>query len=138
MSEGTDVITSRLALETEGPFGPAQLEAELRYDPSDPYAVAVAFHQGTSEVVWVFARDLLMRGLSEPVGEGDVRVFPALDGDGHATVGLWLNAPTGQAVVKAPAQPVLGFVARTTQAVWPGTEGDHVSADAAIAAILVD
>jgi hypothetical protein len=138
MSEGTHVITSRLVMETEGPFGPVQIDAELRYDPSDPYAVAVAFHQGTSEVVWVFARDLLIRGLSEPVGEGDVRVFPSLDAEGHATVGLWLNAPTGQAVLKAAAQPVLGFVARTTQTVWPGTESDLVSADEAIAALLVD
>jgi hypothetical protein len=130
------VITRPVIVEMVGPDGPLQAEAELRYDPADPYAVTVAFLQGRGEVVWLFGRDLLIRGVSEPVGEGDVRVFPSLDADGHAVIALVLRAPTGQALVTARAEDVLGFLACTTRAVWPGTEGDHLSADDTIAAIL--
>jgi hypothetical protein len=131
------VVTRQVVLEVIGPHGVVPAEAELRYDPLDPYAVAVAFRASESEITWVFGRDLLMRGLSEPVGEGDVRVAPSLDPDGRAVVVLMLRAPSGDAVVELAARDVLGFLARSTRAVWPGTESDYVSADAAIASILV-
>jgi hypothetical protein len=48
-----------------------------------------------------------------------------------------LRSPAGQTLMKVPARDVMGFLARSTRSVWPGTEGDHLSADKAIAAILV-
>ena len=62
------------------------LEAELQYDPSDPYAVTTVFMTGRSQVRWTFGRDLLTEGLYEPSGDGDVHVWPCLDVDGHAVV----------------------------------------------------
>jgi hypothetical protein len=132
------MIRQRLTLEVVGPQGPVPAEAELRYNPVDPYAVTVAIPQGETEVVWVFGRDLLLKGVSAPVGDGDVRVFPSLDDAGHAVVGLMLRSPAGQALAKLPMRAVLDFLARSTHAVWPGTESDLINADDAIHAILVN
>ena len=137
MPMAPDVVTQHVVLELIGPDGSAPVEAELRYDPVDPYAVAVVFLEPGTDMEWVFGRDLMLRGISQPAGDGDVQVFPSLDPEGHAEVGLVLRSPGGQALLKAPAREVLDFLARTTRAVWPGTEGDFVSADDAIAAILV-
>ena len=131
------VISSRVDVGLIGPHGATPVEAELRYDPADPYAVAIAFLVLGREVVWVFGRDLLMHGVSEPVGDGDVQVLPSIDADGRAQVLVSLTAPTGQALVELRARDVLDFLALSARAVWPGTEGDRLSADDAIAAILV-
>jgi hypothetical protein len=137
MTTSSRTVTSPVVFELIGPHATTSVGAELRYDPSDPYAVAVAFLNEGTEVVWMFGRDLLIRGLSEPVGEGDVQVFPTLDDEGRAQVGLLLHAPGGRSMMKVPAGDVLGFLALSTRAVWPGTEAEHVSTDAAIAELLV-
>jgi hypothetical protein len=134
----TPPVVRRAVVELVGPSEPVSVETELRYDPDDPYAVAVAFLMGESEVSWVFARDLLMRGAAEPAGEGDVQVLPSVDSEGRALVVLVLRSPSGGAVVRFAARDVLGFLADSTRAVWPGSEGEHLSADDLIAALLVD
>lgn len=137
MNTAPHVVIRQVVAELIGPHGEVSLDAELRYDSMDPYAAVVAFLTGDSEVEWVFGRELLIRGLYEPAGEGDVNVSPSLDADGRAMVVFLLRSPSGNAVVRIPARDVLGFLARSTVAVWPGTEGDHVSPDAAIESILV-
>ncbi len=136
MFDAADVIRYEVTLEVLGPDEPVPAEAELRYDPTDPYAVEVGIRQIGPEVVWTFGRDLLIRGVSEPAGYGDVHVFPSLDPEGHAVVALTLRSPGGEALLTVRTGDVLAFLARTTRAVWPGTESDHLSADDAIAAIL--
>src|ERR687888_175865 len=70
-----------------GPIRPTSVEVEtslhlrasLKYDPTDPYAVHVMFHPDTSgaePVSWSFARELLVTGIDEAAGMGDVRVWP--------------------------------------------------------------
>lgn len=130
-------VRRQVVLELIGPHGSNLTEAELRYDTTDPYAVAVAFATGGAEVVWVFARDLLIRGAHQPVGEGDVQVFPSIDPAGRAVVMLGLRSPAGEALAQVPSRDVLEFLAYTTRSVWPGTESEYVSTDDAIAAILV-
>jgi sporulation and cell division protein SsgA len=138
MNAAHHVIRHRLVLELIGPETPTALDAELRYDPTDPYAVSMAFLKDGAEIVWVFARDLLLRGVSEPVGDGDVQVFPSVDLEGHAVVALVLLGPTGSALLEGRARDFFGFLAQTTRAVWPGTERNHqLDTDDAIAAILV-
>ncbi|MGZ8737285.1 MAG: SsgA family sporulation/cell division regulator [Nocardioides sp.] len=137
MSAAPHVISSRVDIGLVGPHGATPVEAELRYDPADPYAVSITFLVRGSEVVWVFGRDLLLHGVTEPVGDGDVQVLPSIDADGRAQVLVSLTAPSGQALVEVRARDVHDFLALTAQAVWPGTEGDRLSADDAIAAILV-
>jgi hypothetical protein len=129
----------RLAVELLTSHGPVPLVAELQYDASDPYAVGMAFLREGDEVRWYFARDLLLRGVSEPVGDGDVKVFPSVAADGRAMVVIALKAPTGQALVEARTGDVLEFLATTVREVWPGTERDHQrGTDEAIAALLVE
>lgn len=138
MSAAHHVIRHRLVLGLVGPQSSTPLEAELRYDPADPYAVAMAFLRGGHEVVWVFARDLLLRGVTEPVGDGDVHVFPSVDDEGRAVVAVGLRGATGEALLTGRTRDFLGFLAHTTRAVWPGTERDDgLSLDSAIAEILV-
>ncbi len=137
MNDASQEISRRVILEMVGPEGPTPIEAELRYSQTDPYAVSVVFLQGENEVAWVFGRDLLIRGVSEPAGHGDVQVFPSLDPDGRGVVGLMLYSPAGQALVHASAKDVLEFLADSTRVVWPGTEGEYLDADDAIAALLV-
>jgi hypothetical protein len=112
------------------------LEAELQYDPRDPYAVTTVFMTGRSQVRWTFGRDLLAAGLYEPSGDGDVHVWPCLDADGHAVVIIELCSPDGEALVQAKTGDLSAFVERMTKAVAPGSESEYLDLDSAINAIL--
>src|SRR5580692_7402931 len=51
------------------------LVASLYYSKEDPYAIRIAFHVGLDEPVeWIFARELLSRGIEGREGLGDVVV----------------------------------------------------------------
>jgi Streptomyces sporulation and cell division protein, SsgA len=112
------------------------INAELHYDPRDPYAVTTVFMTGASQVRWTFGRDLLTEGLYEPSGDGDVHVWPCLDSDGHAVVMIELCSPDGEALVQARTGDLSTFVDRMTRAVEPGRESDHLDVDATLAAIF--
>lgn len=116
--------------------GSTPIEAELQYDPRDPYAVTTVFMTGRSQVRWTFGRDLLRAGLYEPTGDGDVHVWPCLDADGHAVVVIELCSPDGEALVQARTGDLSAFVERMGNSVVPGTESDHLDLDATIAAIF--
>lgn len=112
------------------------IDAELQYDPRDPYAVTTVFMTGRSQVRWTFGRDLLAAGLYEPSGDGDVHVWPCLDADGHAVVIIELCSPDGEALVQAKTGDLSAFVERMSRAVVPGSESEYLDIDGAIAAIL--
>ena len=76
------------------------LPVSLRYSASDPYAVRAVFSGDGMEVEWVFARDLLRNGLTCPVGDGDVHVWPSW-GTGRELLMISLTSPDGQAVLEA-------------------------------------
>lgn len=109
--------------------------AELRYTASDPYAVTVSFQLHDRSVPWTFGRDLLSAGLTEPVGEGDVHVFPCLSDEGLAVVTVELCSPGGDALVEIPTQDAADFIDRSHALVPAGQESQHVDVDAAISAI---
>jgi hypothetical protein len=132
---GTAIVKSTLTLElidTDGASTP--LETEFSYDPRDPYAVTAAFLTVAGRVEWTFGRDLLIGGLYEPTGDGDVHVWPCLDGDARSVVIVELCSPDGEALAQARAADMSAFVERMTAAVAPGSE--TVDVDSAIAAIL--
>ena len=61
------IVTQPVTLELIDPTGAATpIEAELQYDPRDPYAVTTLFMTGANQVRWTFGRDLLCEGLYEP------------------------------------------------------------------------
>ena len=131
------VVSQSLTLDLIDASGAATpLDAELQYDPRDPYAVTTVFLTGRSQVRWTFGRDLLATGLYEPSGDGDVHVWPCLDSEGHAVVIIELCSPDGEALVQARSGDLSAFVERMNKAVEPGTESDHLDVDAAITALL--
>ena len=89
-------VSTRLELRLIVPGGPSlPVLAGLRYAADDPWAVRVAFHTGETDVIeWLFARELLADGVVASVGEGDIRVWPALS-DGERVVCLSMASPSG-------------------------------------------
>jgi hypothetical protein len=105
------------------------IEAELQYDPRDPYAVTTVFMTGRSQVRWTFGRELLAAGLYEPAGDGDVHVWPCLDAEGHAVVIVELCSPDGEALIQARTGDLSSFVDRINKVVAPGMESAHLDVD---------
>ncbi len=137
MNMAPATVTQPVRLELIDASGAATpIEAELRYDASDPFAVTTVFMTGHSEVRWTFGRDLLSEGLYEPAGDGDVHVWPCLDTNGHAVVIIELCSPDGEALVQARTGDLRAFVDRMNKAVKPGTESELLDVDAVIASIF--
>lgn len=140
MAGRTTSVTTQLQLRLVVP-GSASLpvRAGLRYDVSDPYAVSVAFHTGggsdSDSVQWTFARSLLTEGVTAPVGDGDVQVWPSRSG-GSPVVCLSLSSPSGKALFEVPLPDLAGFLGQTYAAVPTGCESDHVDVDAELALLL--
>ncbi|HEX3897643.1 MAG TPA: SsgA family sporulation/cell division regulator [Mycobacteriales bacterium] len=124
-------VTTPLTLVVSASTGDARLEAELRYDPSDPLAVVLAIGTQCDEpVVWVFARDLLASGIAGSIGEGDITIEPA-DRDIRITL-----ATDCLATMLAPRNRVVEFLVETFTRVPSGAEFDGIDIDAEIASLL--
>jgi len=102
------------------------LTASVCYRDDDPYAIRMSFHVGMDDPVeWLFARDLLAVGMQTPVGDGDVRVWPAPPGD-RDVLNISLSSPFGQAHFEASLTAVTGFLRRTYEVVPLGRESDFI------------
>ena len=131
------LVSQVLLLELIDPSGAvAPLETELTYDPADPLAVSATFSTVAGQVRWTFGRDLLIGGLVEPVGDGDVHVWPCVDNEGNSVVIIELCSPDGEALVQGRTGDVTAFVERMTRSVALGAESALLDVDGAIAAIL--
>jgi hypothetical protein len=101
------------------------------YDPTEPYAITVAFATERGRwVEWVFARDLLIDGLAEPSGEGDFRVSPDADPD---LLVVEIFAPSGSAAFTLDRDDTEDFLELTLEMVPAGTEGAHFDVDRLLA-----
>jgi sporulation and cell division protein SsgA len=101
------------------------------YDPTEPFAVTVAFATERGHwVEWVFARDLLIDGLHEPTGDGDLRVSPDIEPD---LLVLEIFAPSGSAAFTLDREDTMDFLARTLEQVPAGTESTHFDIDRLLA-----
>jgi len=114
------------------------VQAELRYDAADPFAIRGDFCLGGHIVRWVFARTLLRAGLYEPSGAGDVRVRPWIDDDGGDAVLIELSSPDGSATMRGDASELEAFLLRTEVLVPPGCESAHLNLDDELARLLTD
>ena len=132
-------ITTPLSLTVTTGTGEADLDAELRYDPSDPFAVSLAIGVDCGEpVVWTFARDLLAAGVNAASGEGDITIEPDTS-DGMLSEERVLRitlATDCLATMLASTDRVVEFLVETYAAVPTGAELDRVDLDAEIAALL--
>ena len=137
MNTAPSGVTQSVTLELIDASGTATpMQADLTYDPRDPYAVTAVFLTGAGNVRWTFGRDLLVDGIYEPTGDGDVHVWPCLDADGHAVVIIELCSPDGEALVQARTGDLNTFVERMTGLVAPGAESEFMDLDGTIAAIF--
>lgn len=110
--------------------------ARLTYRTNDPYAVHIAFHIGSeSPVHWTFARELLVEGVFRPCGHGDVRIWPTKVA-GSSVICVALTSPDGDALLEVNSAAVAAWVERTLRVVPPGSEGDRLGIDEALAELL--
>ncbi len=137
MNARPDLVTTDLSLQLVVPGGASlSVTSSFRYDSADPYAVHVGFRTGEDEVVeWTFARQLLADGVTHPVGEGDVQVWPSAD-DGDHSVSLSLSSPSGSALFEMPLGGLVEFLTLTYAAVPTGSESDFVDLDAELALLV--
>jgi hypothetical protein len=131
MLDSSRTVTAALTLQVSASTGDATLDAELRYDRSDPLAVTLAIGtQCDDPVVWVFARELLAIGITSAAGEGDIAIEPA-DRDIRITL-----ATDCLATMLAPRDRVVEFLVESFTCVPSGAEFDDVDIDSEIAALL--
>ena len=112
------------------------VDCELRYTVADSLAITATFSTLMQSVSWTFARCLLDQGRYRPTGEGDIVVRPALDPQGHASVGIELRSPDGSATLRMSALDVVNFLLLTKTLVPDGDEMSRVDLDAAISDLL--
>jgi Streptomyces sporulation and cell division protein, SsgA len=137
MDTAARIVTQSTTVELLDQSGFAlPLETDFQYDARDPYAAVVTFNTERGHITWSFGRDLLIGGLHEPTGDGDVHVWPCLDSARRPVVMIELTSVDGCALVQAPIDDVRCFIDRSIALVAPGTESDHLDLDAEIAALL--
>jgi hypothetical protein len=93
---------------------------DLRYDPqAAPRSVCLSFPEspGSAPHDWVFARDLLERGLRGPAStsNGDVRIWPS----GRVRAVVELHSAEGVALVQFDSAALTRFLRRTYAATTP-------------------
>ncbi|MBU4337331.1 MAG: SsgA family sporulation/cell division regulator [Actinobacteria bacterium] len=116
-----------------------QVSTEFSFRANDPYTVRAVFTGAQSVSTWLLGRELLADGLhapaDEPAGNGDVQVW--LDEDPEYVL-ISLSGVEGNALLAAPTEPLVRFIARTEQLVPIGAESDRMQSEisALIAALL--
>lgn len=113
-----------------------QIDTVLGYHRPDPYAVTMTFLTADEPLVWTFGRDLLVRGMHEPSGDGDVHVSPAINEAGRAVVVITLTSPDGSLLLEARTDQVGEFLDRSLALVPSGTETLNLDLDDMIAQLL--
>jgi Streptomyces sporulation and cell division protein, SsgA len=115
------------------------VDASLRYDRDDPYAVHLSFQTPPDRdpIEWIFARSVASRGLTEPAGDGDVRIWPSGE-DPTGPVYVELCSPSGRARFAVPRPVLTGFLDRSHEVVPPGDEADYVDLDAELDLLLYE
>ncbi len=112
--------------------GDATPNGMLPYDPTDPWAVWITFRGPRDEVRWAVGRDLLLQGLTDPAGEGDIQLWPSIDEHGRAAVVMELCSPDGRLVTQLHTHELYRFLTRTLALVPVGSEAidlDELVAD---------
>ncbi|MEU3370689.1 SsgA family sporulation/cell division regulator [Streptomyces sp. NPDC006711] len=99
-----------------------RIPVELTYEAADPYAVRMTFHlPGDAPVTWTFGRELLLDGINEPAGDGDVRIEPS-EPDELCDVHIKLQVGADRALFRAGVAPLVAFLDRTDKLVPLGQE----------------
>jgi hypothetical protein len=114
---------------------PAPVVTRWSYSAYDPFAVSVAVRARHDRwVEWLVGRELVVAGLDEPAGEGDVRMRP-LSVQGYDIVEIEISSNDGRAVLEVDRALLRTFVASTLEVVALGAEADRMDLDSEIARI---
>ncbi|MFD5243495.1 SsgA family sporulation/cell division regulator [Amycolatopsis sp. NPDC058340] len=106
--------------------------SRLSFHAGEPFAVTVSFRTERGRwVEWTFARELLVTGLTDPAGLGDVRVRPDLSED-EAMLTLEIESPDGYASFELEREDVETFLESTYELVPLGSESEHFDVEALI------
>jgi hypothetical protein len=112
------------------------IPAKLRYDRRDPFAVRMTFPAPATlegvDVCWTFSRELLLAGMREPEGHGDVRVRPY----GYDRTVLEFHAPEGTAVIHVRSGELRRFLEATSELVPLGLEHLQLDLDHDLAELM--
>ena len=112
-----------------------RIETVLGYHRPDAYAVTMTFMTGDEPLTWTFARRLLIDGMTQPTGDGDVHIFPSIT-KGRAVIMITLSSPDGHLLLEARTDQVAEFIDGTLDLVPAGTESTQLDLDDLIAQIL--
>lgn len=112
--------------------GSTPVRSRWSYRADQPFTVTAAFQTERGRwVEWVFSRELLVAGLSEPAGLGDVRLRPE-DDHGLPMLVVEIESPEGYARLALDHEGVAAFLEGTTALVGVGEESAHFDVDALI------
>jgi hypothetical protein len=112
--------------------GATPVRSRWSYRADQPFTVTAAFQTERDRwVEWVFSRDLLVAGLTEPAGLGDVRFSPLEERGLHMLV-VEIESPEGYALLELDHESVAEFLGATEDLVPLGSESQHFDVDALI------
>jgi hypothetical protein len=80
-----------------------------------------------TDAEWIFARQLLVQGLDEPAGIGEMRLSPWSTSHGDY-IALALSRPDGNALFEVPRSVLVRFLRRTYVSFLRGREEADVDA----------
>ncbi len=129
----TDNVTQVMFAALTGHDAP--LMTRWTYRTADPFAVTMAVQTPRGRwVEWLLGRDLLVSGLTGPVGDGDVRLW-CQQVPGHEVVTLEVSSPDGRASFAVDRELLGRFIDATTRLVAFGDEVTCIDFDAEIALV---
>jgi hypothetical protein len=113
--------------------GTTPVRSRWSYHADQPYTVTASFHTERDRwVEWVFSRELLVEGLDESAGVGDVRFRP-IEERGLLMLVVEIESPEGYAMLELDHEAVAEFLMATEEVIPLGREGEHFDVDALIA-----
>jgi len=131
------VLAQDLRLRCVDPLGVFRdVAAQFSYDPADPYAVWVTLPWIDDTHRWAMCRTLVARGLTDPVGEGDVQLWPSTDETGSGVVVIDLWSADVHVVAEVSTRDLYRFLTRTLATVPFGSEHQHLDVDLLIGDLL--
>jgi hypothetical protein len=113
--------------------GTTPVRSRWSYRADQPFTVTAAFQTDRDRwVEWVFSRELLVEGLDDSAGVGDVRFRP-IEERGLRMLVIEIESPEGYALLELDHEAVAEFLDVTEELVPLGAEDDHFDVDALIA-----
>jgi hypothetical protein len=114
---------------------PTPVVTRWSYSASDPLAVTLSVRSRPDRWVdWLVGRDLVLAGLDDPTGDGDVRMRPRTV-QGYDIIEIEIRSHDGRAVLEVDRDLLRHFMETTLDVVALGAEADRMDLDTEIARI---